>query len=81
MNLKLVILSLAAALFTAGAFAAQPYGRDSVYVNSGTSAKPPVTDNGHDRYGRDSVYATDRAAPNAERTEIGEDAMFKFGRA
>jgi len=80
MNLKLAILGLAAALFTAGAFAAEPYGRDSVYVTSGTSEKPISSDSGHNRYGRDSVYATDRKAPNAERSEVGEDTTIKFGR-
>ncbi len=80
MNLKLVSLGLAAALFTASAIAAQPYGRDSVYVNSGPSAKAPVTDSAYSRYGRDSVYANDGPAPNAERIQSGEVTTFKFGR-
>jgi|KBSMisStaDraftv2_1062788.scaffolds.fasta_scaffold386223_2 hypothetical protein len=80
MNWKLVSLGLAAALFTAGAVAAQPYGRDSVYANSGASAaKAPVTDNAYNRFGRDSAYANDRHATNAERAQMGEVA-FKFGR-
>jgi hypothetical protein len=81
MNLKLVSLGLAAALFTGSAIAAQSYGRDSVYANAGTSAEAPATDNVYNRYGRDSVYADERAAPNAERTEIGEVTTYKLGRA
>jgi hypothetical protein len=81
MNLTLLSLGLAAALLTSGVIAAQPYGRDSVYANSGATAQAPATDNGHNRYGRDSMYANDRPALNVERSQIGEADTYKPGRA
>jgi hypothetical protein len=82
MNTKLTRLTLAAALLSAtGAFADQPFGRDSVYSAAGasttsrTGAVSAVAGNG-----RGSVYAADLPAPTPkERVQIA--VTLKPGRA
>ena len=82
MNTKLTRLTLAAALLSAtGAFADQPFGRDSVYAAAGTSSSrnpgPVTAANGN---GRSSVYAADLPAPTPkDRVQIA--GTLKPGRA
>jgi len=82
MNAKFSIAIVAAMFAVPASYAAQPFGRDSVYVTPDThitksnpSAVPVV------RYGRDSVYVSQgpvsRGAPSTQQTEV----TYKAGRA
>jgi len=86
---KFAVVTLAVALSaaTAGSFAAQPFGRDSVYVQPGqtvTSHAPSNIAAGNEvtRFGRDSVYvtkSTQLSKPN--RVTAGSSMALKPGRA
>ena len=86
---KFAVVTLATVLSAAaaGSFAAQPFGRDSVYVQPGqtvtshapssSAAKGEVT-----RFGRDSVYVpkdTQLSKPNP--VTVGSSVGLKPGRA
>jgi hypothetical protein len=86
---KLAVVTVAAVLSTAAAasFAAQPFGRDSVYVQPGqtvttrapssSAAKGEVA-----RFGRDSVYVTkDTQLSKPNPVTVGSSVGLKPGRA
>lgn len=86
---KFAVVTLAAVLSTAaaGSLAAQPFGRDSVYVQPGqtitsqapssSAAKSEVT-----RFGRDSVYVTkDSHLSKPNPVTVGSSVGLKPGRA
>jgi hypothetical protein len=86
---KLAVVTLAAVLSSAaaGSLAAQPFGRDSVYVQPGqtvtshassnSTAKSEVT-----RFGRDSVYVTkDTQLSKPNPVTVGSSVGLKPGRA
>jgi len=86
---KFAVVMLAAVLSAAaaGSFAAQPFGRDSVYVQpgqtvtsrapSGSAAKGEVA-----RFGRDSVYVTkDTQLSKPNPVTVGSSVGLKPGRA
>jgi hypothetical protein len=86
---KFAVVTLAAVLSTAaaGSLAAQPFGRDSVYVQPGqtmashapssSAATSEVT-----RFGRDSVYVTkDTHLSKPNPVTVGSSVGLKPGRA
>ena len=77
MNAKLTA-ALIATLIAAPSYAAQPFGRDSVYATSGEptgKAKAEAVN----RHGRDSVYATNSVLRKQE-VKIS-NVTFRHGRA
>jgi hypothetical protein len=80
---KLAMITVATALSvsTVGAFAAQPFGRDSVYAQPGqvvtsTAPKAEIA-----RFGRDSVYVTkDTVLSKPDSVKVGA-VVTKPGRA
>jgi hypothetical protein len=81
MNAKLSIALVAALVVAPAAFAAQPFGRDSVYITPNTHVSkadkgPAVT-----RFGRDSVYITQRTAPRPAPAIKQTEVTYKAGRA
>lgn len=82
MNAKLTSLAIGAALLASiGAFAGQPFGRDSVYAAPGGSSRTPskaMTPT--TRPGRSSVYAYDLPAP-APRGRLKITGTLRPGRA
>ena len=82
MNAKFAIAIVAAMLAVPASYAAQPFGRDSVYVTPDTHiSKSNASATVIVRAGRDSVYATQgtasRNAPSIQQTEVS----YKPGRA
>jgi len=86
---KLAVVTLAGALSVAaaGSFAAQPFGRDSVYVQPGqtvtTRTPSSSTTKGEVvRFGRDSVYVTrDTQLSKPNPVTAGSNVGLKPGRA
>jgi len=85
---KFAVIAFAAALSAAaeGSFAAQPFGRDSVYVQPGqtvTSRVPSSAAKGEvTRFGRDSVYVTkDTQLSRPNPVTAGSNIGLKPGRA
>jgi len=82
MNAKFAIAIVAAMFAVPASYAAQPFGRDSVYVTPDTHiSKSTASDVAVVRYGRDSVYVgqgkVSRSAPSTQHTEV----TYKAGRA
>jgi hypothetical protein len=79
MNAKL-ILAVIAALAAVPSYAAQQFGRDSVYATPGVSTNMPSVVVPVVRFGRDSVYATQ--GPIVQRQPVTTTAVaYKPGRA
>jgi hypothetical protein len=80
-KLNIIPVAIALSVSAAGAFAAQPFGRDSVYVQPGqvvtsTAPKAEIA-----RLGRDSVYVTkDTVLSKPSSVKVGAVAT-KPGRA
>lgn len=82
MNAKLIVALIAGALSTANAYAAQPFGRDSVYATPGTHySKPSTSSVTTARFGRDSVYATPGASASTASPTQHTQIQYKYGRA
>jgi hypothetical protein len=81
MNAKLSIALVAALVAAPAAYAAQPFGRDSVYVTPGTHVSKADTGPAITRFGRDSVYGTQAASPRPMRAVRQTEVTFKAGRA
>ena len=82
MNAKFSIAIVAAVFAVPASYAAQPFGRDSVYVTPDTHiTKSNPSAVAVVRYGRDSVYVgkgpVSRGAPSTQQTEV----TYKAGRA
>ena len=82
MNAKFSIALVAAMFCVPASYAAQPFGRDSVYVTPDTHvSKSSASATVVVRYGRDSVYVgqgpVSRNAPGIQQTEV----TYKPGRA
>ena len=81
MNAKFSIAIVAAMFAIPASYAAQPFGRDSVYVTPGTHitrSNPAAV--AVVRYGRDSVYVSKGSASPAPRVQQTE-LTYKAGRA
>jgi hypothetical protein len=78
MNAKLIV-AVIATLVAVPSYAAQPFGRDSVYATPGVSTSLPSVATPVIRHGRDSVYATQRTVNHqpVKTTEV----TYKPGRA
>ena len=78
MNAKLIV-AVIATLVAAPSYAAQPFGRDSVYATPGVSTSMPSVASPVIRHGRDSVYATQ--GPIIQRQPVTTAVAYKPGRA
>ena len=79
MNAKLIV-AVIATLVAAPSYAAQPFGRDSVYAKPGVSTSMPSVASPVIRHGRDSVYVTQ--GPIIHRQPVTTTAVaYKPGRA
>ena len=82
MNAKLILAVLATLIASSSAYAAQPFGRDSVYATPGSSAtSKPYTGPVATRHGRDSVYASQSAGAKERHPIQATTVVFKAGRA
>ena len=81
---KLAAITVAAALAlpAVGAFAAQQFGRDSVYAEAGRAASTTAPRAEITRFGRDSVYVTkDARLSKPTGVAANQGFTFKPGRA
>jgi hypothetical protein len=77
MNAKLILVVIAT-LIAAPSYAAERFGRDSVYVTQDAPTSKPVTGATVTRFGRDSVYATNSVA---SKQPVKVAVSYKAGRA
>ena len=81
-KLASLFAAAAMALSTVGTFAAQEFGRDSVYARPGQPATTTAVKAEINRFGRDSVYVTkDTPLSKPTGTKVGERVNVKPGRA
>jgi hypothetical protein len=92
MNVRTIttlLISVALMATTAGVYAAQQFGRDSVYVHAGTPATSAAPSNSTSsashtqltRFGRDSIYVT-KDSVLSKPSAVNSAAMdTKFGRS
>jgi hypothetical protein len=80
MNAKMIVAAIAALTAVSTSYAAQPFGRDSVYVTPGTHVSKAAPGPAITRFGRDSVYATQTPAGKPAPT-IQTAVEYKAGRA
>jgi hypothetical protein len=66
MNLKPIVVLCIALIASPASFAAERFGRDSVYATQNAPASKVVTGVSLQRHGRDSVYATQIVGPKQE---------------
>lgn len=81
MNAKLSIALVAALVAAPAAYAAQPFGRDSVYVTPHSHFSKGDKGVAVTRFGRDSVYITQGAAPRPAPAIRQTEVTYKAGRA
>jgi hypothetical protein len=80
MNAKLIVAAIAALTAVSTSYAAQPFGRDSVYVTPGTHVSKAASGPAVTRHGRDSVFATQ--TPSGKHAPTIQTAIeYKPGRA
>jgi hypothetical protein len=81
MNAKFFIAVVAVLVAVPAAYAAQPFGRDSVYVTPDTQVSKAQPGPAVTGFGRDSVYATPGAAPKPASDTRQTQVTYKAGRA
>jgi hypothetical protein len=82
MNAKFYIALVAVLVAAPASYAAQPFGRDSVYVTPGTHVSKAQPGPAVAGFGRDSVYATQGVGSKPTSTNIRQtEVTYKAGRA
>ena len=80
MNAKMIVAAIAALTAVSTSYAAQPFGRDSVYVTPGTQVSKAGPGPAIARHGRDSVYVTQSPA-GKPAPAVQTAVAYKAGRA